>query len=51
MLMKDPNTKYALELAEKEHMDLAKKISEEIKEKLKPRFLMLEKRCVVREVK
>jgi len=51
MLMKDPNAEYALVLTEKEHVKLTKNIPEEIKQKLKLRFLMLEKKYVVREVK
>ena len=51
MLMKDPNAEYALVLTEKEHVKLTKNIPEEIKQKLRLRFLMLEKKYVVREVK
>jgi len=49
--MKNPNAEYALVLTEKEHVKLTKNIPEEIKQKLKLRFLMLEKKYVVREVK
>ncbi|RLE91410.1 MAG: hypothetical protein DRN04_12860 [Thermoprotei archaeon] len=51
MLMKDPNAEYALVLTENKHVKLTKNIPEEIKQKLRLRFLMLEKKYVVREVK
>ena len=35
MLMKDPNVEYSLVLTEKEHVELMRKIPEEIKQKLK----------------
>ena len=50
MLMKGLNAEYALVLTESKHVELVRKIPEELKRKLKLKILMLEKRYVVKEI-
>ena len=50
MLMKNPNAEYSLVLTENKHVELVRKIHEELRRKLKLKILMLEKKYVVKKI-